>query len=138
MGYKSLLQDDGHLSSTDERKKKEVYEANPAPKNPNATSKPPSTLSALFRSRASIRAPHAPDLLSIRMPARLRSDALMLARSLDGRDLVDAVRVTVDVERAEGIGPRAPVDLSFKPCQQGRLFPWILHRDLDGATGEKR
>jgi len=58
-----------------------------------------------------VRGPDAADPLVPDIPAKLLSVAVVLRRALDDGDLVDAVRVAVDVEGVEGVGPGAPVDL---------------------------
>lgn len=45
----------------------------------------------------------------------------MLRGALDDGDLVDAVRVAVDVEGVEGVGPGAPVDLVSLSANATRL-----------------
>ncbi len=58
-----------------------------------------------------VRGPDAADPLIPDIPAKLLSVAVVLRGALDDGDLVDAVRVAVDVEGVEGVGPGAPVDL---------------------------
>lgn len=58
-----------------------------------------------------VRGPDAANPLIPDIPAKLLSVAVVLRRAFDDSDLVDAVRVAVDVEGVEGVGPGAPVDL---------------------------
>lgn len=68
-----------------------------------------------------VRGPHAADPLIPDIPAKLLPVAAVLLRAFDDGDLVNAVRVAVDVEGFEGVRPGAPVDLVFMSANVTRF-----------------